>query len=471
MSASRRPAWPALLAAIVAVGAALRFATLGVQSFWLDEAVTHDLVTRPLWAMLSAIPHSESTPPLYYVAAWIWVRVFGAGEVGLRSLSALFGTATIVVLALIARRLAGSRAGLAAAALAATSPLLIWYGQEARAYALLVLLCALSVWLLARGDWWAWGLACVLALATHYFAVFIVVPEMGWVAWRVARGSRRALFATAVIGLIGVALLPLAIVQSRGNRAAFITTSSLASRVAAVPKQFLVGYATPAAALLTVLASVVAVALAFGLRRADRGLLGLAALALGIPLVLAIVGADYVITRNLIAAMVPLVVLAGVASTRKRAGPGLIAALCLTGVVAFVGVELTPADQRDDWRAIARAIAPVEGPYATAVVVDPASGALPLAIYAPLRPMYSRGAIFSRAIDVVALGRDAPVPVAPLPLAGFAATVVHTPEYTLVRYVATGTVEVDYTELAHLALVAGPPYPTVLVGANVVVPR
>ena len=61
--------------------------------------------------MLRAIPDSESTPPLYYVLAWLWTHVFGTGEVGLRSLSALLGTATIVVVWALGRRLGGDRAG------------------------------------------------------------------------------------------------------------------------------------------------------------------------------------------------------------------------------------------------------------------------------------------------------------------------------------------------------------------------
>jgi len=44
--------------------------------------------------MLHAIPHSEATPYLYYVLAWPWTHVFGSGEVGIRSLSALAGTVT-----------------------------------------------------------------------------------------------------------------------------------------------------------------------------------------------------------------------------------------------------------------------------------------------------------------------------------------------------------------------------------------
>lgn len=464
MSADRRPVWPWSLAAIVLAGGAVRFATLGVQSFWLDEAVTHQLVTRPLWSMLSAIPHSESTPPLYYVLAWAWVRVFGAGEVGLRSLSALFGTATLIVLALIARRLAGWRAGLAAAALAAANPLLLWYSQEARSYGLLVLLCALSIWLLIRGDWWAWGVACALALATHYFALFIVVPEMGWVAWRVARRSRPALLATAAIGVVGAALLPLAIVQSRGDRAAFITTSSLASRVAAVPKQFLVGYATPGAALLTVLAALFAAGLAFGLRRADRGLLGLAAVALAVPLALALAGADYVITRNLIMAMVPLVVLAAVASTRVRAGPALVAGICLTGIVAFIGVELTPADQRDDWRGVVAAIGPAVG-TPRAIVVDPGNGVPALELYLPAStlPAGNRSTVTTREVDVVDVGRDPPAPQTAASLPKFTATIVHTGAYTLVRYVAPAPVLVFFNQLVNLALIPASG-PGVLVG-------
>ncbi len=74
-----------------AVAALLRFLTSGTQSYWYDEAITVELVQRPFHAMLGALPTSESTPPLYYVLAWIWSRMFGTGETGLRSLSAVLG--------------------------------------------------------------------------------------------------------------------------------------------------------------------------------------------------------------------------------------------------------------------------------------------------------------------------------------------------------------------------------------------
>src|SRR5436305_1859876 len=91
------PAGWALLG-IAAGAAALRFSTLGVQSFWHDEAVTVGRVLHPgLGATLREIPSSEATPPLYYVLAWVWTKVFGTSEAGIRSLSALFGTATVPV--------------------------------------------------------------------------------------------------------------------------------------------------------------------------------------------------------------------------------------------------------------------------------------------------------------------------------------------------------------------------------------
>jgi hypothetical protein len=454
--------WPWTLAALTAAGAALRFATLGVQSFWLDEAVTHQLVGRSLGGMLRAIPHSESTPPLYYVVTWVWARIFGSGEVGLRSLSALVGTATIVMLALIARRLGGERAGLAAAALAAASPLLIWYSQEARAYALLVLLCAVSVWCLQREDRRGWALAAALALATHYFALFIVVPEILWLVLR-RRHERTTALAIGFVAVVGAALLPLAIVQARGNRASFIRSSSLASRVAAVPKQFLIGYATPHATLLTVIAAALVLALAFGLRRGDRPMLALAAIGVGVPLILAIVGVDYLITRNLITAMIPLVVLAAVAAARTRAGPLLVAGICAAGIVAYAGVEGNAAYQRDDWRGVAQAIGPIDAPIA--VVLEPASGSLPLSIYSPLHaipPLYTT-VVTTREIDVVDLGRDVDVPATLPPLAGFTPSIERTAEFTIVRYQAPLPTQATVPAIITLALVHTPG-PEIMVG-------
>ena len=125
------------LLGITAVAAVVRFATLDLQSFDHDEAVTATRVIHPsLFDTLSAVVDSERSPPLYYVLVWGWSKIFGTGEVGLRSLSALFGTLT-VPLAYAAAATFGSSRRVArfAAAFVAFNPYLVWYSQEARSYA------------------------------------------------------------------------------------------------------------------------------------------------------------------------------------------------------------------------------------------------------------------------------------------------------------------------------------------------
>jgi uncharacterized membrane protein len=103
------------VAALTALAAALRFGTLDRQSFWLDELVTVSLVRRGFGAMVRAIPHSEATPYLYYVLVWPWTRLFGTGEVGIRSLSALAGTLTVIAAYGAGAALVSRRVGLVAA--------------------------------------------------------------------------------------------------------------------------------------------------------------------------------------------------------------------------------------------------------------------------------------------------------------------------------------------------------------------
>src|SRR4051812_39825565 len=122
-----------LVAGLTTLAAVLRFATIGLQAYHHDEIVTASRVLRgSFWHAMDAVGFSESAPPLYYALAWIWTQFTGTGEVGLRSLSALAGVATVPVAFLIGRQLRGERAGLAAAALVAVNPMLLWYSQEAR---------------------------------------------------------------------------------------------------------------------------------------------------------------------------------------------------------------------------------------------------------------------------------------------------------------------------------------------------
>jgi mannosyltransferase len=385
-----------LLAGITLAGALLRFATLDAQSYWLDEAATVNILHKGFGDMLSAVSSGESTPPLYYIVAWVWAKVFGTGEVGLRSLSALFGTATIPLAYVLGRHVGGRRTGLVAAALCAFNPLLIWYSQEARSYALMVLLSGLTLLALtlvleqpSRRRVAAWTLASVAALCTHYYAGFLVAAEAAWLLCRTpARG--RAAIAGGVLGAAALALLPLALHQRSTGAAAFISQSSLLRRLAQIPKQFALGYqgplevaATIAAALLLAYAALRLVSSVPG-RARRRGLVlaGLGVAAIAAPVVLAVIGPDYLITRNVLAAWLPLGIAAAAgfaAGPASRAGVAAAAALCAIGVVMVIAVARDDRYQRDDWRAAAQALGTAQTPRA--IIVTPPSGRVPLLHY------------------------------------------------------------------------------------------
>ncbi|HWH44040.1 MAG TPA: glycosyltransferase family 39 protein [Thermoleophilaceae bacterium] len=415
------------LAGIVVLAAALRFPTLDAQSYWVDEAVTATLLDQGLGDMLADVPDSESTPPLYYALAWLWSKLFGLGEAGLRSLSALVGTAAAVAAYAGGRALVSSRAGLAAAALVATNPLLVWYSQEARAYSLLVLFAALSIPLAARAERAAgralagWGAVCALALATHYFAVFVVVPQALWLLWR--RRDRITAAAVALPGAAGIALLPLAVGQAENQGANFIETDALGFRLAQVPKQMLVGFDAPAEVAIGIAAGLLALAggwllvtaLAAEERRGALTAAGLAAAAIGVPVALAATGIDYLITRNLIAALPALLIALGAGFASRRAGVAAAAALCALSALVVVWVAAEPRYQRDDWRGAAEALGPALADRV--IVVTPSEGGVALRPYLPgIEPLQPEGATVASE-GVIGIGRrvsgQAPTPPRP----------------------------------------------------------
>lgn len=373
-----------ILGAMVAAGAAIRFATLDVQSFWYDEAISVDLISRDLRGLLSGIPETESTPPLYYLLAWLWTNVFGTGEVGVRSLSAVLGTATIPVAYVIGRELVSERTGLVLAALAAVNPMLVWYSQEARSYALLVLLAALSFLWFARAlreptarALGLWSLFSVLAIGSHYFAALIVLPEAVWllVSARRSGTASRALAAMAPIAATGLALAPLAIAQNDGRASFIAEEGSLHFRVLRIPKQYLLGFEAPyevvALAVAVMLALVgVVLLLVRGERDERRGarpgaIVGLSAIAAGV--VLSAVGDDYLNTRNVLTAWIPLVLVVAAGFGARRAGAAGLAtaaALAAVSLTATVSVAAEPLFQREDWRGVAEAMGPATVPRA-----------------------------------------------------------------------------------------------------------
>jgi mannosyltransferase len=402
-----------IVAALTTLAALLRFATLGVQSYHHDEIVTASRILRDGFGhAMDAVSFGESAPPLYYAVAWAWTQVTGTGEWGLRSISALAGVAMVPVAYLLGCELRGRRAGLIAAALVAVNPMLLWYSQEARAYSLLALFCALSLLYCVRAvgsgrrrDFTLWGVASALALATHYFAVFPLLAEVV-LLWR--RRGREALRGLWIVALACLLLAPLAIHQMSLGHAEWIGKFSLGHRLWETAATFLTGETgdiigqpeRPALAFVPLGLSLCAfVLLAWRGRREDRRAaalpLAVAATATLIPLLLALLSSskDYVLARNLLPALVPLLLVVAIATTlptARRLGSALAALLLAYSLGFCVWASAAPDLQRPDWNAVADHLGEPSTPRAT-VTWTLGEG--------PLRYYLSTGAIQVRAVE------------------------------------------------------------------------
>ena len=408
--------------ALTAGAAVLRFYRLGHQGFWFDEANTAQLVHFSVGKMLGQIPHSESTPPLYYCVAWVWARVFGYGEAGLRSLSAVAGVLTVPVAFGAGAKLVSKRTGLIVAALCACNPFLIWYSQEARSYSLLVLFSALTLFSFAYvlerptpRTVALWVVCSALALATHYYAVVVVAPQAAWLLFRL-RNDRAVQAGLAVVAVCGLALIPLALSQHSTGHDSWIAQSDLGARLRQIIPQFLIGTDAPARTLLKYLAMALAL-LGLGFLAARRNTtpgrrallpLGLAGSGFVLSLAFIAAGSDALITRNIIGLWLPaaIAVAAGLALARPwLLGALAAAALCGIGVAAAVGVATDYNFQRPNWRLVAQVLGPRPAVGSQRVILLQHYGTLlPLSLYLPhMQLVRGRGVSGVREFDVIAL--------------------------------------------------------------------
>jgi 4-amino-4-deoxy-L-arabinose transferase-like glycosyltransferase len=379
-----------IVAGLTVLAAALRFATLGMQSYHHDEIVTASRVLRDgFWHAMDAVGFSESAPPLYYAIAWAWTQLTGTGEVGLRSVSAVAGIATVPVAYLLGAELRSRLAGIVAAALVAVNPMLLWYSQEARGYALFVLLTAISLLYFVRAldrgrrrDSLGWGIASALALATHYFAAFPIAAEAFWLLRRRGRRGGGAFPGIWVAGAAALLLAPLVIHQASYKHAEWISNLSLGHRLWEAGFTFAVGETGdiiarpehPLLGLVPALVAIVSLALVFlrGRRRERRAtvlLLAIAAVTFAVPVAIGLLdpGKDYVLARNLLPALVPLLVALSIGftlPTARRRGAALAAVLVVYSLGFSIWASLAPALQRPDWDEVASAIGEPETPRA-----------------------------------------------------------------------------------------------------------
>jgi dolichyl-phosphate-mannose-protein mannosyltransferase len=183
-----------------------------------DEAVAGLISARPLGDVLHTVVLDRGGAPLHFVLAHAALAVSTRPE-ALRWVSVMFALATVPLCYDLSRRIAGPVAGLVAAALAATSQLLLIYGTFGRMYSLFAFASVLAVDLFVRalerpqrGAALAAAAAALLPLAVHPFGAFLFAAEAAVALW-----LRRGQTLRAALPVLSVALVafPLLLVDLR----------------------------------------------------------------------------------------------------------------------------------------------------------------------------------------------------------------------------------------------------------------
>jgi uncharacterized membrane protein len=180
----KKVAFPAAAVALTLLGFALRVRCLDRADLWGDEAVSWAVADGPFSGVVARTVAKEAKPPLYFLALQVWMRVFGDSEASMRSLSLTAWPPFALLMVLLGRSCCG-RWSLLPLLLAAVSPLLIYYGVEARPYAFLVGAETLFLWRALRADeapsprsGILLAAAAFLILSLQFTGLFFIAPVL-----------------------------------------------------------------------------------------------------------------------------------------------------------------------------------------------------------------------------------------------------------------------------------------------------
>lgn len=129
---------------ILLLALALRVHNFSSTSIWYDESVTVRLA-HDSWLDIYRSSTKDVNAPFYPFLIKIWTYLFGFSLSSIRFFSVICSVFTVAVIFKIADVNFGRRAALVSSALITFSNIHIYYSEEARCYALLSLLSALSL--------------------------------------------------------------------------------------------------------------------------------------------------------------------------------------------------------------------------------------------------------------------------------------------------------------------------------------
>jgi mannosyltransferase len=197
------------IVAAIAVGVVLRYVHLGRQSLWVDEMLT--IMNSHIGSPMSATDVARNLQgPLVSLMMHGWGSM-GSGEAFLRLPFAVAGTLTVVSVFFLARYLMGTWGSLHTTFFVSISPILIWYSQEIRGYAFVILFTVLMTYFLVRWlarptarDLILYGVFLLAALLSNLSAAFVAVAHF---LYLVVIPSRRKMLGKWIVAVFVVLLV------------------------------------------------------------------------------------------------------------------------------------------------------------------------------------------------------------------------------------------------------------------------
>jgi mannosyltransferase len=135
--------WSVPFGAVLVLGVVASIVTVGRASFSLDESVSMTLADASWHRFTQTVLHREANMSLYYLLLRVWTHL-GHSEAAVRTLSVLVSVGALAVIMVVARRLFDTRTALVCGLLLAVDPLVVMFAQDARGYALSLLLVSAS---------------------------------------------------------------------------------------------------------------------------------------------------------------------------------------------------------------------------------------------------------------------------------------------------------------------------------------
>jgi mannosyltransferase len=385
------------------LAAALVLYDLATRSLWLDEAASVSISSRHGAALWHAIAHDGGNMIGYYLVLHVLIGAFGDAAAVIRMPSVLATVVSVALVGLIARRMRDDRAALAAGLLSAVSLPLVFWGQDARAYALMItFICGSFLAFIALVDGsrsrlaWAAYVACTVLAAYMSFVALLVVPAqvLAWL-WRAdrARGMRTVLSAVAAIAACCSPLLVLA--ERRGSSQLFwvpppnlkgIGQTARWLTSAGMPPNFHPAAATvPALVVSLVLLIVVAVAVIRARRASWPALLALCWLLIPVALSIgeSLAGQPILLYRNSLVALPAVALLLAWGLTHPRL-PTWLAFAALAALLALRALQLAPSYgvSPENWKGATNYVQARAQP-GDCIAFFPSDGRMPFDYYVP----------------------------------------------------------------------------------------